>query len=169
MRVKIPAHLAISLAVAILCGLATIYATVPLYQSYIEKTAYPAYLETAAVGPGNVGYDAAESTPHASSPTERWSSAILPATRISRVSVPPRAVTLCTCCPWAAGRLWTCPPATPGSSLVRAMPTTPTLWSVWGKHISPWASLPFSSPVIKSSASCGSWCLSALTLFAPPF
>ena len=30
-------------------------------------------------------------------------------------------------------------------------------------------SLPFSSPVIKSSASCGSWCLSALTLFAPPF
>ena len=67
MRVKIPAHLAISLAVAILCGLATIYATVPLYQSYIEKTAYPAYLETAAVGPGNVGYDAAESTPHASS------------------------------------------------------------------------------------------------------
>ena len=67
MRVKIPAHLAISLAVAILCGLATIYATVPLYQSYIEKTAYPAYLETAAVGPGDVGYDAAESTPHASS------------------------------------------------------------------------------------------------------
>ena len=35
MRVKIPAHLAISLAVAILCGLATIYATVPLYQSYM--------------------------------------------------------------------------------------------------------------------------------------
>ena len=67
MRVKVPAHLAISFAVAILCSLATLYATVPLYQSYIEKTAYPAYLETAEVGPGKVGYDAAETTPHAAS------------------------------------------------------------------------------------------------------
>lgn len=67
MRVKIPAHLAISFAVAILCGLAALYATVPLYQSYIEKTAYPAYLETVETGPGSVGYDAAEDTPHAAS------------------------------------------------------------------------------------------------------
>ncbi len=67
MRVKIPAHLAISFAVAILCSLAVLYATVPLYQSYIEKTAYPAYLETVETGPGSVGYDAAENTPHATS------------------------------------------------------------------------------------------------------
>lgn len=67
MRVKVPAHLAISFAVAILCGLAALYATVPLYQSYIEKTAYPAYLETVETGPGSVGYDAAETTPHAAS------------------------------------------------------------------------------------------------------
>ncbi len=67
MRVKIPAHLAISFAVAILCSLAVLYATIPLYQSYIEKTAYPAYLETAEIGPGSVGYDAAENTPHATS------------------------------------------------------------------------------------------------------
>jgi len=67
MRVKIPAHLAISFAVAILCSLVVLYATVPLYQSYIEKTAYPAYLETVETGPGSVGYDAAENTPHAAS------------------------------------------------------------------------------------------------------
>lgn len=67
MRVKIPAHLAISFAVAILCSLAVVYTTVPLYQSYIEKTAYPAYLETVETGPGSVGYDAAENTPHATS------------------------------------------------------------------------------------------------------
>ena len=67
MRIKIPAYLAISFAVAILCSLAVLYATVPLYQSYIEKTAYPAYLETVETGPGNVGYDAAERTPHAAS------------------------------------------------------------------------------------------------------
>ena len=67
MRVKIPAHLAISFAVAILCSLAALYATIPLYQSYIEKTAYPAYLETVETGPGCVGYDAAENTPHAAS------------------------------------------------------------------------------------------------------
>ena len=67
MRVKIPAHMAISFAVAIFCSLAVLYATIPLYQSYIEKTAYPAYLETAEIGPGNVGYDAAENTPHAAS------------------------------------------------------------------------------------------------------
>ena len=67
MRVKIPAYLAISFAVAILCSLAVLYATIPLYQSYIEKTAYPAYLETAEIGPGSVGYDAAENTPHATS------------------------------------------------------------------------------------------------------
>ena len=47
--------------------LAGLYATIPLYQSYIEKTAYPAYLETAEIGPGSVGYDAAENTPHATS------------------------------------------------------------------------------------------------------
>lgn len=67
MRVKIPAHWAISFAVAILCSLAVVYATVPLYQSYIEKTAYPAYLETVETGPGSVGYDAAENTTHATS------------------------------------------------------------------------------------------------------
>lgn len=67
MRVKVPAYLAISFAVAILCGLAAMYATVPLYQSYIEKTAYPAYLETVETGPGSVGYDAADNTPHAAS------------------------------------------------------------------------------------------------------
>ena len=67
MRVKIPAHLAISFAVAILCSLVVMYATVPLYQSYIEKTAYPAYLETVETGLGSVGYDTAENTPHAAS------------------------------------------------------------------------------------------------------
>ena len=67
MRVKIPSYLAISFAVAILCSLAVLFATIPLYQSYIDKTAYPAYLETAEIGLGNVGYDAAEDTPHATS------------------------------------------------------------------------------------------------------
>ena len=52
---------------AILCSLAVLFATIPPYQSYIDKTAYPAYLETAEIGPGNVGYDAAENTPHATS------------------------------------------------------------------------------------------------------
>ena len=67
MRVKIPVHLAISFAVAILCSLVVMYATVPLYWSYLKKTAYPAYLETVETGPGSVGYDAAENTPHAAS------------------------------------------------------------------------------------------------------
>lgn len=65
MRVKIPTHLVISFAVAILCGLTALYATVSLYQSYIEKTAYSAYLEMVESGPGSVGHDAAENTPHA--------------------------------------------------------------------------------------------------------
>ena len=67
MRVRVPLRAAAALVPAMAISLALFVIGYPLVKSYNHSAAYPAYMESLAMAPGDVGAEPVESTPEARS------------------------------------------------------------------------------------------------------
>lgn len=70
MRVKVPLYAVQAAVCSIAISIALIFIVGGAVRSYVERVAYPAYLETAETGPGSVGTAPLEDTPRPASLAE---------------------------------------------------------------------------------------------------
>ena len=70
MRVKVPLYAVQAAVCSIAISIALVFIVGGAVRSYVERVAYPAYLETAETGPGSVGSAPLEDTPRPASLSE---------------------------------------------------------------------------------------------------
>lgn len=70
MRIKVPAYAVKAFLCTLVICIALMFLVIGLVRAYVDRFSYPAYLETADIGPGSVGSAPLEDTPRPTSLSE---------------------------------------------------------------------------------------------------